>query len=80
MFDDFDQERHFRELWDAVRIERPVAYSLFTFGDSELPYFLVMSQDDDSKVIIRQGKVTVSRARIITPDSMQPVSRLLRRK
>ena len=72
MFDDFDQERHFRELWDAVRIERPVAYSLFTFGDSELPYFLVMSQDDDSKVLIRQGKVTVSRARIITPDSMQP--------
>ena len=33
--DDFDEEKRFRDLWDSVRIERPVRYSLFTFGESE---------------------------------------------
>lgn len=72
MFDEFDQEMHFRRLWESVRIERGVTYSLFTFGDSDLPYFLVNSQEDQDTVRIRQGQITISRARIITPDSMQP--------
>ncbi len=38
---DFDNERQFFEVWNAVEIVRPVAYSLFTFGSSELPYYLV---------------------------------------
>ncbi|MCP4785183.1 MAG: hypothetical protein GY903_28300 [Fuerstiella sp.] len=73
MFDEFEQEQHFRRMWDAVRIERVVTYSLFTFGDSDLPYFLVTpGENDDTTVRVRQGQITVSRARIITPDSMQP--------
>ncbi|HIF01771.1 MAG TPA: hypothetical protein EYG03_04520 [Planctomycetes bacterium] len=74
MFDEFEQEQHFRRMWDAVRIERIVTYSLFTFGDSDLPYFLVTPQenDDTTAVRVRQGQITVSRARIITPDSMRP--------
>lgn len=73
MFDEFNQERLFRRLWDAVRIERGVPYSLFTFGDSDLPYFLITPQTETEETVrIRQGRITVSRARIITPDSMRP--------
>ena len=46
---------------------------MFTFGDSDLPYFLVTPQaKDEDMVKIRNGQITVSRARIITPDSMRP--------
>jgi len=73
MFDEFDQEMIFRRMWESVRIERSVEYSLFTFGDSELPYYLVTPQTEDQDTVrIRQGQVTISRARIITPDTMHP--------
>lgn len=73
MFDEFEQEQHFRRIWESVRIERRVSYSLFTFGDSDLPYFLITPQTDTEETVrIREGQITVSRARIITPDSMQP--------
>ncbi|MEQ9411717.1 MAG: hypothetical protein RIK87_28640 [Fuerstiella sp.] len=72
MFDDFQQEMYFRRMWDAVRIERRVPFSLFTFGDSDLPYFLVTPQKDEDTVRIRHGQITVSRAKIITPDNMRP--------
>jgi len=73
MFEDFERDQIFRRMWESVRIEREVEYSLFTFGDSDLPYYLVTPKtDDDELVKIRQGQITVSRARIITPDSMKP--------
>lgn len=73
MFDEFENERRFRDAWDAIRIEREVAYSLFTFGDSDLPYFLVtQSASPGDPVSIRQGEVTVKRPAIITPDSARP--------
>ncbi|MCA9037395.1 MAG: hypothetical protein KDA91_19800 [Planctomycetaceae bacterium] len=73
MFDEFEQFQRLREAWGQVRIERPVEYGLFTFGDSDLPYFLVTSSSQkEGTVSIRQGQVTVSRARIITPDNMHP--------
>lgn len=73
IFDDFEQFERFRAAWGAVRIERPVEYSLFTFGDSDLPYFLVTAGTDRDKLVkVRRGQVTISRARIITPDSMHP--------
>lgn len=73
MFDEFEKMQRFRAAWNEVRIERPVHYGLFTFGDSDLPYYLVTSADDrDAMVRIREGQVNISRARIITPDSMRP--------
>jgi len=73
MLDDFDREMFFRRVWESIRIERYVEYSLFTFGDSELPYFLVTPQKDgEENVRIRRGQITVSRARIITPENMHP--------
>jgi len=41
LFDEFEQFQRFKAAWSAVRIERTVEYSLFTFGDSELAYYLV---------------------------------------
>jgi len=71
-FDEFSQFQRLRKLWNTVRIERPVECGLFTFGDSELPYYLVTSAPDAQLVRIRRGQVTISRARIITPDSFAP--------
>jgi len=72
-FDEFDHERRFREAWDAVTIERSVPYSLFTFGESELPYYLVLSPKQvGQQVGVRQGLVKITRPLIITPDTLEP--------
>lgn len=72
-FEDFERERFFRSLWESVRIERRVQYSLFTFGDSDLPYYLVTSPpENEDTVKVQRGQITVSRAKIITPDSLRP--------
>jgi hypothetical protein len=69
----FDAEERFRSAWQAVRIERPVRYTLFTFGESELPYYLVEdSQQPREPVLVTRGEVRVTRPRIITPDSDRP--------
>lgn len=72
MFEGFEQFRKLREAWSKVRIEREVRTGLFTFGDSDLPYFLITSSDSEQLVRIRRGSITISRARIITPDNMHP--------
>jgi len=62
-----------RRLWDAVAIVRPVHYSLFTFGESELLYWLVQDSDrEKTPVRIARGEVRVTRPLIITPDNAQP--------
>ena len=72
MFEGFEQFRRLREAWSKVRIERPVQTGLFTFGDSDLPYFLVTSSGAEKLVRIRRGSISISRARIITLDTMHP--------
>jgi hypothetical protein len=50
-----------------------VHYSLFTFGESELPYYLVTKETQrDSQVKIRRGEVRVTRPAIVTPDTAAP--------
>ena len=72
-FDSYDPEEHFRTAWEAVGIERSVPYSLFTFGESELPYFLVCRADEPGKLVsLTQGEVRITRPTIITPDSARP--------
>ena len=44
-FDEFNPEKMFYEAWEAVAIVRPVHYSLFTFGETVLPYFLVCGRN-----------------------------------
>lgn len=72
-FDDYNQEAQFRSAWDAVKIERSVEYSLFTFGDSDLPYFLVTHGTESEPLVnVREGRVNIAKPRIITPDTMHP--------
>ncbi|MEN9557553.1 MAG: hypothetical protein RLZZ232_3839 [Planctomycetota bacterium] len=72
LFDSFEQFQRFRDAWSSIRIERPVEVGLFTFGDTELPYYLITSSAKNRTVGIRRGSVTISRARIITADSLHP--------
>lgn len=68
-----EQERRFRAAWEAVAIRRPVHYSLFTFGESVLPYFLVLSAAKPGETVsLTQGAVKITRPTIITPDNMRP--------
>jgi hypothetical protein len=50
-----------------------VNYALFTFGESDLPYFLVCdARSESAPVTITRGDVRVTRPLIITPDNMHP--------
>lgn len=72
-FEQFDQEQFFHHLWESVEIARPVKYSLFTFGDSVLPYYLVCHpMQARSKVQLTKGEVKITRPMLITPHNMQP--------
>ena len=69
-FDDHAEESEFHAAWDAVEIVRPVRYSLFTFGTTELPYFLVCPSDEPGGLVtITQGEVSIKRPVIITPEN-----------
>lgn len=72
-FNDYDNEQSLARLWNAVKIVRDIPYTLFTFGDSELRYFLVLSpQQAGQPVKLRQGEIRITRPLIITPESAQP--------
>ena len=69
-FSQFGEHERFRRAWESVQIVRSVSYSLFTFGDSDLPYFLVCDcAGDDDKVSIKRGEAKMSRPLIISADS-----------
>lgn len=73
MFDDWGQEQRFREAWEAVCIARRVTYSLFTFGESQLGYYLVCGDSEKkTQVSVTVGEVRVKRPTIITPDNARP--------
>lgn len=73
LFPRFPDEERFRTAWNAVEIARPVTYSLFTFGESNLPYFLVLNPGrGGEQVAVTQGEVVISRPLIITPDNAPP--------
>lgn len=72
-FDAYESERRFRDAWDSIRIARGVHYGLFTFGESELPYYLVLHPKRlGDAVSLRQGMVKITRPLIITPDNIEP--------
>ncbi|MFN0199678.1 MAG: hypothetical protein ACKVT0_23230 [Planctomycetaceae bacterium] len=66
----FHPEKRFLQAWNSVRIERPVAYGLFTFGESLLPYFLVCgAPKSGGTVTVTRGDVRITRPMILTPDN-----------
>lgn len=73
LFPGFPDEQRFRAAWNAVEIARPVTYGLFTFGESDLPYYLVLAAGREGEpVTITQGQVKITRPLIITPDNAEP--------
>jgi hypothetical protein len=69
---DFEFDR-LRAAWDEVLVARGVTYSLFTFGESQLPYYLVVGkQAPGGTVTVAKGEVRVARPLIITPDTAAP--------
>lgn len=72
-WDEFERERRFRAAWEAVDIARSVSYSLFTFGETTLAYYLVCGESGQgTPVSITKGEVRVKRPTIITPDTDHP--------
>ncbi|MGE5193032.1 MAG: hypothetical protein ACM3U2_11065 [Deltaproteobacteria bacterium] len=72
-FPDYEERHRFQEAWEAVRIARPVHYSLFTFGESELPYYLVCEAPRvNETVTVTRGDVRITRPLIFTPDNLRP--------
>lgn len=73
LFPQFPDEERFLAAWNAVEIVRPVSFSLFTFGESDLPYYLVLNPEQSGQqVAITQGAVKITRPMIITPDNVDP--------
>ncbi len=69
----FEEEAYLQSLWSSVQIAREIPYGLFTFGDSELRYYLVLKpRQSGDPVKIRQGEIRVSRPLIITPQNARP--------
>lgn len=69
----YDAEARFRSAWESVGIARHVHYGLFTFGASELPYFVVEDAESPGETVeITRGEVKVTRPMIITPQSHHP--------
>jgi hypothetical protein len=72
-FEEFDPEARFRQAWQAVEIARPVRYTLFTFGESVLPYYLICpTSPAEAPVAVTRGEVRITRPMLITPDNARP--------
>ena len=70
---DFEDELRFRRIWNAVEIVRPVSYSLFTFGSSDLAYYLVCEGENAGDLVsVLKGSVKIDRPVILTPDNVNP--------
>ena len=73
MHDSFDPESYFRDAWDSVHIARPVEYTLFTFGESDLRYILVVDSElPREPVSVTHGEVKIARPLIITAENASP--------
>lgn len=69
-FGSFDPAAQLHALFQRVEIPRRVEYSLFTFGDSDLEYFLVVDGESPGDLVsVIRGAVKVTRPTILTPDS-----------
>lgn len=71
---DFESyEHHLHQLWSSVRIERASRFSLFTFGQTELPYYLVQEPGSGADMVsLSQGMIRITRPSIILPGAVSP--------
>ena len=76
MFDSpFDPAAALHAMFRRVDVVREPSTTLFTFGDSELEYWLVVDADEPGEpVAVVRGQVTVSRPTLIRPDARPELS------
>lgn len=68
-----DFEQHLAQLWNSVGLERTSRFDLFTFGESTLPYYLVLEPDQRGDLVsLTQGTIRITRPAIITPNNAAP--------
>lgn len=68
MFEFGDELERLRAAWDQVRVVRPVEYTLFTFGESVLEYYLVTEAEPPARLVkIRKGEVRITRPLLLNP-------------
>ena len=73
-FDEQEEWERWQAAWNKVQIVRSVDYGLFTFGESELPYYLVCHPAKPNELVkVSRGEVRVTRPMIITPHNAPPV-------
>lgn len=60
-------QRQLAALMARIRLARPVTRSLFTFGHSVIPYYLVFEPGRDGQSVMQFGEVKVSKPTILTP-------------
>ena len=69
-FDPFNHAAQLHALFQQVEIRRRVEYHLFTFGDSDLEYYLVEDGEEPGELVsVTRGEVGVTRPTILRPDS-----------
>ena len=57
--------------YETTHIIRERKYSLYTFGDTRLPYYFVSRSELDSKdTVVREGNVVVEKPQILLPGTM----------
>lgn len=70
-FDDY--EGHLFQLWNSVQIARASRFTLFTFGETELPYYLILTPENVGAMVnVKQGAIRITRPKIITPGTSSP--------
>ena len=68
-----DDPRGFQKLWGAVHVVRKTPFHLFTFGETALPYKLVLEpKTRGGDVGLCEGEITVARPTIIRPGQAGP--------
>ena len=64
----------FEYVWKNTEILKVAERTLFTFGDTGLPYlFLARSLTKDTDTVVREGEVTVKRPLVIKPHPDHPI-------
>ena len=76
-FEPPDDAPDFLRLWGRIKIVRKTPFTLFTFGETALPYKLVLEPKREGgrvvgRVGVKEGEITVARPTIITPDNAGP--------
>ena len=62
-----DIERRLKEAAQTTRIVRRREHSLYTFGNTKLPYAFFAASDKANQAVVRKGNVLVERPQIMLP-------------